>query len=487
MLDQLITATWQGLVGLAIAWAICRFVPRLPTSYRQAIWWIACLKLVAGLLPTLAIRLPWTLAESAFQAHRWTPNDSLPTTSKALNGHESPAFGSILAGTWLAGVVLGLVWLAVEAVRSYRLLRRSGPVAEIELAETCRVLAAKAGLRRPPRLLRSSEIASPMVMGLLRPTILIPEKFASGFSSVERELALSHEIAHISRADLLTGWIPMLAKILFWFLPPVHWAVREWEVEREAACDAEALALTQMAAPVYGRLLLSLVAKDHHRPMPSALGATAAFHTLKRRLTRLGTADRPVPMLGLALPAALCLPWTLVAAPGETGQLTNAGIEEGFGTTPRDWKVGEAIHGVRYKWDRTTGHSGSSSLCIEKTENRYFPIASWSQKIPSSPTSKSIEVSAWIKADRMSKAVLDVQFYSEDGIRSHEWVAYIGARSAGDAPATHGWKRLGGVVAIPPGVTEIAVAPQVYGPGKVWFDDLSARFTNQLPTAKENP
>jgi hypothetical protein len=30
--------------------------------------------------------------------------------------------------------------------------------------------------------------------------------------------------------------------------------------------------------------------------------------------------------------------------------------------------------------------------------------------------------------------------------------------------------------------TKIIIAQQIYGPGKVWFDDLSAEYTNDPPT-----
>jgi RNA polymerase sigma-70 factor (ECF subfamily) len=37
-------------------------------------------------------------------------------------------------------------------------------------------------------------------------------------------------------------------------------------------------------------------------------------------------------------------------------------------------------------------------------------------------------------------------------------------------------------VTIPPGTKEIIIAPQIYGPGKVWFDDLAAEYTNDPTT-----
>ncbi len=42
-------------------------------------------------------------------------------------------------------------------------------------------------------------------------------------------------------------------------------------------------------------------------------------------------------------------------------------------------------------------------------------------------------------------------------------------------------------VKIPPGTSQIVVAPQIYGPGTVWFDDLTVEYTDAPaidPTAR---
>ena len=52
-------------------------------------------------------------------------------------------------------------------------------------------------------------------------------------------------------------------------------------------------------------------------------------------------------------------------------------------------------------------------------------------------------------------------------------MAYIGPKEPDKPPFTHDWKRYEGVVSIPPGTKQIIIAPQIYGPGRVWFDDLA--------------
>jgi RNA polymerase sigma-70 factor (ECF subfamily) len=77
----------------------------------------------------------------------------------------------------------------------------------------------------------------------------------------------------------------------------------------------------------------------------------------------------------------------------------------------------------------------------------------------------------------MTKAILDVIFYDKDGEWiSHKWAAYIGIKQPGDPAANHEWKEYSGTVDIPERTAKICVGLQVYGPGKVWFDDVKARY-----------
>jgi RNA polymerase sigma-70 factor (ECF subfamily) len=162
--------------------------------------------------------------------------------------------------------------------------------------------------------------------------------------------------------------------------------------------------------------------------------------------------------------------------------LTNRGIEEGEGDAPKAWSQGAPIPGVEYVWSRDTAHGGKASLCLKKTAQRYFPIAQWSQEVDRTGETPRLKVSAWVKAEKAGKAILDAQFVDKDGKWSHAWVAYIGAKKANDPPVSHDWKRYEGVVAIPPGTKQIVIAPQIYGPGTVWFDDLEAGYTNDPAT-----
>ncbi|MGD0383074.1 MAG: PEGA domain-containing protein [Thermoguttaceae bacterium] len=162
--------------------------------------------------------------------------------------------------------------------------------------------------------------------------------------------------------------------------------------------------------------------------------------------------------------------------------LKNPGIEAGK-ETPDDWEEGTwpeglTAEGVTYSWDKKVAFEGKASLCIEKTAQNYMlPVAQWSQTVDRDEKQSTLILSAQVKADKVTKAILDVQFLDEDdNMISHKWASFIGIQKKGQKPANHDWKKYSGKVNIPPKTKKICVALQDYGPGKVWFDDVRAEY-----------
>ncbi len=175
----------------------------------------------------------------------------------------------------------------------------------------------------------------------------------------------------------------------------------------------------------------------------------------------------------IAVAAAALWPRALPAEPYAPNLIRNGGMEEGQ-RLPVVWEQGAKVPGVTCSW-ANEGFQGNRSLKIEKSVNRYFPIAEWSQRVETQVPAGAthLEVRAWVRARQMTKAILDAQFSGRSG-PSHEWVSYIGAKTPRDRPASHGWKLYEGSVPLPQGTSSIGISLQVYGPGTVWFDEVSA-------------
>jgi|GEM_PF-978107 len=147
---------------------------------------------------------------------------------------------------------------------------------------------------------------------------------------------------------------------------------------------------------------------------------------------------------------------------------------------PEGWQQDVPVPGVKYIYDKSIASDGKASLCLEKTVNKYLPpIAEWVKTYDYDGKSPALAVSAKVKARKMTKAIIDVQFTDAAGKGAHEWAAYIGAKNAGDPPADHDWKEYSGAVKIPAGTKKIHIGLQIYGPGKIWFDELKASYASK--------
>jgi len=286
---------WTSIQAALLIGAVClagRLWPRLSAAMRCMLWWLVGAQLLLGLLWHAPLELP-LLSPAPLEAAApvMPPVVFLTTTAAADAALPAIASPTTPALPWRTGIAL--LWLvavllqALIALRQWRqarrMLRESQALRDATLQALCAQQARQLGLRRCPRLRVSDAIVSPQVTGLWRPTVLLPASRA--LSADEAAMALAHELAHLRRGDLWLAWVPALAQCLFCFHPLVRWAMREYALNRESACDAQVVQQDHAAPQDYGRLLLRLgVAQPMHAGLA---GASPSFHNLKRRLTML--------------------------------------------------------------------------------------------------------------------------------------------------------------------------------------------------------
>ncbi|MGE7138111.1 M56 family metallopeptidase [Luteibacter sp. NPDC031894] len=316
LLSRLAYASIQAILLAVVVYVVCRFVPVLSASARSALWWLLGAQLVLGLACPSPVALPLLPAPAA-PAPVVTGSFIVAATEApiAAEPDASISWTAVLLALWVAAI---LVQVGIAVVRGYRLagvVRRAMHHDDVRVDTLCARRARELGLSRSPRLAVSAEVDSPQVIGLWRPTILLP--LEDRLDDEELDMALMHELAHVRRGDLLLGWVPVVARTLFFFHPVVHFAMREYALCREAACDALVVSRGRQAPRTYGRLLLRLgVAPHPHHALP---GASPTFRTLKRRIDMLGQAtDAPPRVLTLCLLAVVAAigvtPWRVVAA-----------------------------------------------------------------------------------------------------------------------------------------------------------------------------
>jgi hypothetical protein len=153
-----------------------------------------------------------------------------------------------------AGVALGLGWLALGGFGSVWLTSQALEPSAATLA-FYRSLPYRSGIGRRPRLKVSPVLKRPVLLGLLRPTILIPPELDQPEASDRLRLSLLHELVHAEHADPWFGMAANLAQALWFFLPWLWWIGRQMRLDQEFLADRRAA--TGFGPP--GRYATSLV------------------------------------------------------------------------------------------------------------------------------------------------------------------------------------------------------------------------------------
>jgi hypothetical protein len=174
-------------------------------------------------------------------------------------------------------------------------------------------IAASLRVRARVGIAICDRIAAPVLIGILRPIILLPPAAITGWSPDEIEMVLLHELAHVRRWDNLVNLLQRCIESLQFFHPAV-WLVSNWvRREREACCDAIVVRRTQRPH-AYAELLVALAAQMPRSVLfhPAASSAMAAG-PLRKRIRRILQLDDD-PMLISGRSFALILFGLFIAA-----------------------------------------------------------------------------------------------------------------------------------------------------------------------------
>ena len=187
---------------------------------------------------------------------------------------------------------LGVIATATYFFCSYSIyisiLKRRNSSAHVhELA----MLAALCGNRRVPQLYRNAKAATPMLIGLFEPAIILPDR---DFSDKQLYSVLLHELTHLRRKDILIKWLSVLACSLHWFNPLAWFARREIDRACELACDEAVIRkLDADGKQSYGDTLIAIAVDSK---MPRTVLSTTMYErkkSLKERLRAIMKHKKP--------------------------------------------------------------------------------------------------------------------------------------------------------------------------------------------------
>ena len=213
---------------------------------------------------------------------------SAPAAAVTTTAGFTPA--ALLGGIWLAGVVTGLLHLAVGLRRLSALAAASAPVDIPAWTSAARDIRERFGIGRPIDLRQSGHQTLLVTWGLWRPRVVVPAT-AMDWPVDRIHSVLGHELAHVRRGDWAVQMAVELVRTAYWFHPLVWIACRRLRDESEHACD-DAVIDSGVAAQEYATHLFEVArtfAGHPDRWLPAA--AIARPSTLERRIAAMLSAD----------------------------------------------------------------------------------------------------------------------------------------------------------------------------------------------------
>jgi beta-lactamase regulating signal transducer with metallopeptidase domain/uncharacterized protein involved in exopolysaccharide biosynthesis len=146
-----------------------------------------------------------------------------------------------------------------------------------------RMICQRLDILRPVRLFKSALVEVPLVIGWLRPVILLPASALTGLTPDQLEAILAHELAHVKRCDYLVNAFQNLVETLMFYHPAVWWISRCIREEREECCD-DLVVHAYGDRVTYARALLILEEARGFPRLAFAANGGSLLHRVRRLL-----------------------------------------------------------------------------------------------------------------------------------------------------------------------------------------------------------
>lgn len=302
MSPAILSALLQANLVLALA-VLAILALRRPVRERfgplaaYALWLVAPVCLLAGLLP---VQTPPALAAPVVTLVGAGARGLAPVARQAAS------LTPLLIAVWMGGA---LVTAALFVVRQVQFVRTLGRLTQLD---------------SDPDILRGEHLGGgPMLLGAIRPRIVVPADFETRFTGPARRLVLEHERVHQTRGDAAVNGLVVGLRCLAWFNPLAHLGARRLRVDQEIACDAAVTLARPDDRRLYAELLLGAAMTPFSAPFGCHWPATGV-HPLKERLTMLNNISTTVARrrAGLILVGAIALAgagtvWAATPAPAK--------------------------------------------------------------------------------------------------------------------------------------------------------------------------
>ncbi|QEC74847.1 M56 family metallopeptidase [Mucilaginibacter ginsenosidivorax] len=244
----LLHSLWQGVILAVVTSLILVFTRRQAAAKRYTLMVGALILFALAAIGTFIWEINQTTVDKissvSYISHNQTPQMPVLGVAGFTPGSAIDR-GISYVNTHVQ--LIALIWFLVVFARSLQLLaglqglhhlrRRSVFTVDDYWKKRVASLSQKLGIKQMIGIAESGIAKVPMVIGHLKPLILIPVGMLTALPPAEVEAILVHELAHIRRRDYLINLLQSFVEIIFFFNPAVLWLSALIRAERENCCD----------------------------------------------------------------------------------------------------------------------------------------------------------------------------------------------------------------------------------------------------------
>ena len=274
MYDVFKTVLILSLFGFGITALLLLLKPitakRLPARWQYCVWITLLISMVFPaykLIPKkeaqkFSIVPQNQTVQTTVQPHEETHPDTVVTYDTPIEYREvniSPKISirlfDLIAYIWGAGV---LIFLLVVIISYFRFLyRKSKNSVKISDNKIFSEVKKELKIKKHIRLKASSDIDSPILVGVLFPTVYIP---CREIPDDNMRMVLLHELTHYKRKDLLVKWFAVSVNAIHWFNPLCYLACANLSEACEVSCDMSVTKnMSEDEQKLYMQTILNLV------------------------------------------------------------------------------------------------------------------------------------------------------------------------------------------------------------------------------------
>ena len=340
LLEWVLTFTAHSTLFLVLAGIFCRFIAQHSLVLREMVWRTA----VLGALFTASIQIMSGVSSWKVSVPVTTPENELPVETSFIRSDASTSnccvmehtispsllnmedgrnrkistrrhshyrlFAQLFLGFWITGIAIGLLKLIQGRRALSKLLQDRIPVDHpMEFIQLSRIL----GIKKAPELTESTEIFSPLVVGIIQSEICLPKGLLRTLPNGERIALLAHETAHIVRRDPLWRVVYRILRAVFFFNPLLVRSLHSLELIAEFLCDQTAAACTGNSIGLARCILQFAQYSKGGHSMSAFTSALSSTSSVGQRIRRLLQHPITTPNRYNAL-AGVCLIFSLIVA-----------------------------------------------------------------------------------------------------------------------------------------------------------------------------